>query len=440
MCDLKMSRFSFFTACFLLLGLTAPQSTSAETLQDAVKSVLTSYPTITAAEAAQEVIEQEAQEFRSNYFPDISLGATGGRIYGDNSTSRGLSVTRGAGYSYLWEGNAALTQNIFDGFETESRIESARMRAESGLKNIVDVRERLTAQTAQAYLDIMRTQTALNMIDAHLILLEDYRGRISSMVEEGAADEAERKQAEDTFLIAQTIRNDAEAEFHIAMAQYLQLTGRQPDGSLTMPQLRTDLLPQNLQDALGIAKNHPALIAAKLEAQSGDYDIDAETAAYYPDIDAEMSYLKRDQRDIIGGETIDARAVLSMNWEFATGGAVKARVRQRQQEQRELEALYEDLKRQINLGVHQAWAEYHASAKALNMLGTRLAINQDLVSTYETQFEGGNIRLLQLMQGKNTLFQVKIEHLNATYRRALAEMALLGSIARLQTSLGLSEL
>ena len=73
---------------------------------------MSSHPSLSAAVAGHEAATLEKREKRSALYPTVNLSATGGRIYGDNSTSRGLSVTRGAGYSWLWEGSATLRQNI----------------------------------------------------------------------------------------------------------------------------------------------------------------------------------------------------------------------------------------------------------------------------------------------------------------------------------------
>src|SRR5262245_58715393 len=112
----------------LVLAASGPRVACADTLETAVSSALKEHPSVESAQAVIDAAdEQEAEEF-SGYFPEVSLNGTGGRMYGDNATSRGLSVTRGSGYSYLWEGQAMVRQPIFDGFETRNRVESAEAK------------------------------------------------------------------------------------------------------------------------------------------------------------------------------------------------------------------------------------------------------------------------------------------------------------------------
>ena len=103
----------------------------AETLEEATAAALNSHPSIEGAKASSEEAAQAKREQFSNYFPTLSASSTAGRIYGDNATSRGLSVTRGAGYSGLWNGSVSAREKIFDGFETSNRVGAAKSRKAS---------------------------------------------------------------------------------------------------------------------------------------------------------------------------------------------------------------------------------------------------------------------------------------------------------------------
>ena len=75
-----------------------PSHSSAESLSEAVSRTLQQHPQVDGATAALRAAQQAEKEQFSAYFPTINATAQAGRIYGDNATSRGLSVTRGAGY------------------------------------------------------------------------------------------------------------------------------------------------------------------------------------------------------------------------------------------------------------------------------------------------------------------------------------------------------
>ena len=93
---MKKNVFLTFTSmlAFTFFSLHA----NAETLQEAVTDALASSPRIESALADRAEALEKIREERSGYFPRINATATGGRIFGDNATSRGTVTTRGEAY------------------------------------------------------------------------------------------------------------------------------------------------------------------------------------------------------------------------------------------------------------------------------------------------------------------------------------------------------
>ena len=143
-------------ACSGLLTLcvcVAATGARAETLGKAVEAALNHHPSVVAARANRDAYGEEQDESYAGYFPTLSASLQAGRMYGDNSTSRGLNTTRGVGYSWLGDGTVAVSQMLFDGFETSRRVDASGARIDSAMQNIIDVREELALKTVLAYLD-----------------------------------------------------------------------------------------------------------------------------------------------------------------------------------------------------------------------------------------------------------------------------------------------
>ena len=411
----------------------------AETLKEAVWSALSTHPSITTAKVDSSVAEEERREERSGYFPQIGISGQAGRIYGDNSTSRGLSVTRGAAYSNYWEGSFTARQMIFDAFETSNRVDSARARIDSANTNLVDITERLSFSVAQAYIDLLRAHKGLAMLTAHAKKVSDYQSRIKNMVDEGAADEAEYQQARDISTILDNMIADYNGQLRTAEAYYAELTGNLPAEELVLPTPRADMIPATVDEAIAYAKtNHPALKSAELMSESAAYDAAAEKASIYPDLDGEFSYLESEKRDVIGGELTDARAVVRLNWQFDTGGAQLARIEQKKLKEKEARSRTEEMERQIERALRLAYADYETNLKMLDSQERRASLTKTLFDTYNVQFEGARITLLQLMQADNQVFTAELEKTNGIFKIMAARYAILAGMGRLQESLNVS--
>jgi adhesin transport system outer membrane protein len=410
-----------------------------ESLESTIHAAFLQHPSIESAKAALDAANAERREHYSGYFPTLSASTTAGRIYGDNSTSRGLSVTRGAGYSGLWEGQVTARQPIFDGFETQNRVAAAEARKQSADMSLADVRESLALRSAQAYINLMRARQGLAMLKEQGDSVADYLGRIKGAVDSGTSDEAEHQQARDVSTILDGFIADYEAQVRAAEAEYMAITGRFPEGVLDAPATPLGRLPENIDEAIAAAlAEHPSLKAAEFTSASSQHEIGSEKAQLYPDLDGELSYYKADKEDLIGGESIDARAVMRMSWEFDTGGAQLARIKKKKYEHQEALARRNELNRQIEQGVRLAYSDLESARLQVANSDTRIELNEKLFETYKVQFEGARITLLQLMQSDNQLFNTKLERMNAGYRLLAAQYAALASMGRLQNSLTLA--
>lgn len=428
--------------CGAALALVSlPVAAHAENLEGAVTAALTYHPSVEAARAGRNAAHEESREQFSAYFPKLSLSGAAGRIYGDNATSRGLSVTRGAGYSDLGEGSIAMRQLVFDGRETTHKIEAAEARERSAGTAVLGVREGLALRAAQSYIDVMRARTGLVMLMQHRVKVAEYLDRIANMVDEGAADEAELQQARDVQVILDGFINDYQGQVRAAEAFYAEITGNFPEKELDRPTPRVDLIPAEADEALNYARSsHPLVMEAQQRSAAASFDKDAEKSALFPDINSELSYYKSSKDDIIGGEVVDARAVLKLDWDFSLGGAELARIERSKYAHIESLAQAGDVQRQIERDVRLAYSAYITAQKQLELLGERMDLNEKLFSTYKTQFEGARITQLQLMQAENQLFNTRLEKMNGEYRLLAAQYGVLASMGRLQESLSVASL
>lgn len=411
----------------------------AETLQEAVQATLESHPSIKTARTGSGIAAQEKREQFSGYFPQVAVSGQGGRVYQDNATSRGFETTRGAAYSNYWEGSLTARQMLYDGFETKNRVDSARARIKSADLNVMDVEERVAFGVAQAYIDMIRAREGLELLHTHAKKVVDYEARIKTMVDEGAANEAEYQQARDIRVILENMTADYEGQLRAAEAYYTELTGSVPAGELVMPSPRAELILESADEAVAYAKaNHPALQSASLMTRSAAFDAKAEKGTLYPDVDGEISYLESEKDDVIGGEVTDGRAVVRLNWELETGGAQLARIEQKKLKEKETASRAQEMERQIERTIRLAYSEYKTALAQADTQERRLSLNEKLFETYNVQFEGARITLLQLMQSDNQLFTAQLEKMNGKFRLLAARYAILAGIGRLKESLNTS--
>ncbi len=436
---MRRSRFLVYTLTGAL-GLALCNHAQAETLREAVLTALANHPSVDIAKAQKDIASEEENEQYSNLFPYVSANATGGRIFQNNATSRGTTTSRGEAYSWLWEGGGSVTQPIFDGFETYDRIKAAKSRENAADLTLTDAREGLALRAAQAYYNVMRAKEAHAKAASYREKIADYVSRIDSMVESGAGDDTESAQAKNIQSQLDNTVAEMEGQVKLALADYNEVVGQLPVGDLKDTDDAAPALFKDVTDAVGYGtQNHPLVLSAQKTMDAEDKEVSAEKGTLLPDLSGELSYLKRDQKEDIGGEFVDGRAVMHLNWGFATGGADLARIRKAKAERSEALARIAQTKRNVERDIRRAYAEYETAEKQKELSTKRADVTKNLFDTYEKQFEASKVRILQVMQAENQVFTTQLEQINADYRVKLAEYNVLASAGRLLDVLNVAD-
>ncbi len=408
----------------------------AETLVDAVIFALDNHPAIAGVQDQIAAAGHGKKAEIANYYPEIMANATAGRVFQDNSTSRGLVTDRGAAYSGYGDGSVSMRQMLFDGLETKNRVKAADARLKSKNYDLMKTKEEIIFSVVSDYIEILRLRSALILLSKQLEAIEDYKSRIIVMVKEGVADEAELQQALDVSMVVDSAIADYEGRLEAVRASYYEATGRVPKGGFLVPKSVKGLINANISDAVDMAKNnHPMLMSVRMASNAARHDMKVEQSKMYPDISGELSYYKSDKKDVIGGQSRDARAVIKMNWAFSTGGREFEEFRKKQSEHAAASRRILEVERQIERKVYEAYAFYRTMQRKLQLSADRVELNEKLVGAYKSQFEGARISLLSLMRAESQLFKAKLEHSDNRFNLLAAEYGILASTSSLQENI-----
>ncbi len=430
-----LRKLLFFSSALAILAPAA--AASAESLEEAVETALNNHPTVEAAIAARDAAIENQEEQFAGYFPRLRVNAASGRVYGDNSTSRGLSVSRDSDYSWQHEGGITLSQMLFDGFRTPNRVGAAESRRAAANDDIVSVREELAYQTAIAYFGVLRVSEERARIKEYAERIDDQISRIKTMVDSGAAHEAELQQANDMRITMERFLNESERRLDIARITYAELTGHYPEGEMKLPEYSQEIITDvdfAVTDALA---NHPAITTTSYRAEAMEKEIGIEKSALYPELNAELSYYKKDVDDRIGGEVIDAKGMVRVNWNFSLGGEQIDRIQKKRHEYYNSLTKVNERSRILEREIRSAYANMDAADKQFQLNQRRAALHEALVKVYKNQFEGGAVTLLQLVQAENQHFVATMEEIAARYELLAAKHNVLARSGKLQSALNI---
>lgn len=433
-----LGRVGFICACLAtasLVALTAPAAAS--TIAETVATAVTTHPTIDAGYAARKAAKNFASEQRAGFFPTIAVNGRGGRVNADDDTTR--ANTGADAYSWLGEGSVTLTQPIFAGFSTIQRTGAARERFLSADRQLNSTAEEVALKAARAHLNMMRTRELLELASRYLDDIAKRRENIRLMLSEGAADEAELLQADEIHMAAKSTRLGYEEAFRQAEADFIEATGMAPTDVLEFGEAHWDaMLPTSIEQAIATAVgNNPRLAGAGNMVNALRREANAEKGTLLPRLDAEISYLEKDQDDDLGGELSNAQAMMKMSWNFSTGGAQLARISRARAQEMEAVSKRADILRTLEHDVRQKFTSVEVVDKQFELYAGRESASESVLQNYYEQFEGGKQSNLQLISAASRLFDARTARTDAFYRRLLARFELLNVMGTLRGAFGI---
>ena len=113
-------------------------------------------------------------------------------------------------------------------------------------------------------------------------------------------------------------------------------------------------------------------------------------------------------------------------------------MRRRSHEYAQTKAQQDETARQIERDVRRAWVEVETARKQATVARSRTGLNESLLKTYQTQFEGAKITMLQILQAENALFGTQAGGIDAHWRTVAAGYGLLAGMGSLQTSMNIT--
>lgn len=408
--------------------VTAP-SAGAFTIEEAMGLAIADHPGAKAARLEAEAAEREIGSARSGYFPTISLDGSVRREKTDRPTFERTMTAE--------EYSLTLTQPIFDGMRTPSRVSAAEADAEA---------ENLTAQSklndvaldaAYAYLAVLEARQRLALLKEHETRARDIAGRIERRAE---ADPGLRSltvvggsQTEE----ARYLVLNAERELALAETRYRELIGAEPE-SLQPPIEPAGLMELTPDEAVaGAERHHPALAAARARAEAADGTREAARANFFPQLDAEVR--ARNGRNIegISGPDDDYYVGLRLTYNFATGGRDFYDVSAADYREQAAAIRIHDVAREVRLGVLEALENYRSAKDTHQVLQRREAAASELVRVYDAQFIGGQRDLLDLffvLNEERAASRAELDARFAKLRSAYGVVAAMGELAPIAAS------
>ncbi|MGP3590708.1 TolC family outer membrane protein [Vagococcus sp. WN89Y] len=380
----------------LLLGADA----GATTLEQAVKDAILWHPEVSSSSNRRFSAEQDLRAARGGYYPTVDLNAGTGWEQTDNSS------TRASGQHlrdlHRSESSITVTQNLFNGFATQSEIARQTATVNSRAWTVMDTSENTALTAIQIYLDVLRGRQMVKLAEENLKNHERIFDQIRLRTEQGVGRQADYEQAEARLAQARNNLLTEQTNLEDSQANYFSAVGKEADELVMPPAFPA---PASLDAAREeMLQNSPLLKQAEADVEATRQQYETAKSRFYPNVNLEVGRTMDNNIDGTRGHSQEWQAMVRMRYNLYNGGIDQAALRSDAYKMQEAQDVKRNAIRQSTEELRLAWNALKNAEKQVPIAKDYAERSKTVRTAYQEQFSLGDRSLLDMLDSENEVF------------------------------------
>lgn len=395
------------------------------TLEEGVKSLLTSNPKFKESVETFNSVRQEYNVAENGYRPTLDLVSSYGHesLKSPSSGNRKISSMRD-------ETSLVLTQNIFNGFGTQSAIKQQKGRLDAAGFSVAERADRITLQFTNAYLSLIKQKELWVLAEENVKTHEAIFKQIKERSDAGFGRLSETQQAGSRFTLAKSNLVSQKNNYKDAVSTFEKFYGKSVDSDeLTKPVFMV-ALPDSFEK---IKKNsftcNPTVKIQEANIRFSEASHEASQAAFYPKIDFEVAGTVANDLSGVDGKEESASALLRLRYNLYNKGADLLNKEKHAILILKEKELMASVERDLMESVRFSWESYENTKERINFLNEHKNYSKETLDAYQQEFMIGRRDLLNLLDAEG-------EYYSARQALVEAEMMLIYAKYRLLDNMG----
>lgn len=384
-------------------GYPSPPAAGAPvTVTDTIYGVLRHHRAIRGMQENRQVLEHEVRRAQAGFGPSVDIsGRAGGSLLSDRTT-RDYDLDKKM-YG-IGEISGRLTQPIWDGFATRSRVRSAKATLESVRHRLFDTATTLSLDGIIAHIDLLRRRAIYELSEKNVAAHRAILGQTEDRSNLGADTEADVSQAQSRLARALSSLSEAQAALLVAEDTYARLTGMPPSANLQPVSMPPEVFKGPKAVYEQAEKNNPKLAAYLQDIRVAQGDKELAESTFYPTINAEVGPTYSDRGGSYDRWVYSFDAVGTMRWNVFNSGADVAETKAAQARIRQARQTMYDFADDLRLDIESTWVNYLSAQDQYKNYSEAVKYNEFTRVAYLEQFQLGKRSLLDVLDAENELY------------------------------------
>ena len=377
-------------------------------LKNTVSLTLKNHRGLKIIQENRDVVLHELRRAEAGWGPSVDVVGRAGVSRLSNTTTRPLDADKG-----MYGTNSigiTLTQPLWDGFATRSRVRTAEATVDFMSFRVFDNATTFALDGLIAHVDVLRRRAILNLAKANVRQHKEILASEEERVALGASSSAEVSQTQGRLARALSTLTEAEASLREGESSYIRLTGGPVPAALEEVRVPADTYTDYDMIIQTAQKNNPKLKAyfADIKAARGEKEL--AHSAYHPKINLEAGPAYSDRGGPGNQWTSSLDAQLVMRWNIFNSGADKAETEAAESRMRMSSQVMYNFMDDLALEIENTWTRYLAAIDQKKYYAEAISYNTATRDAYLEQFQLGERSLLDVLDAESELFNSSTQY------------------------------
>ena len=367
---------------------------SAVTIEEHVQTTLDTNPQMQKRISDYKSIRYDLDKAKAGYKPTVDLTGS----IGPEHTERKQPNPDEEEELIRKEAGIVVTENLFQGFNTQSEIDEQEARIEAAQSYVMQEANTLALRSAELYLAVLTNKALLDIEHDNVKAHERIYKMIREKMEAGLGKRSDLEQTEARMALAYANYIAQQNNYQDALVNFERVNGTLLSADdMVMPE--APALPgETLEDmALLAMKYNPTLEVERHNIATQIAKQEKEKNGFYPRLDAELSADYKNNIDGIENDDRAYRAMLRLYYNLYNGGRDEATRLQNQELIAGQKNALSEQERAVAEKLKLAWMSYQYYTHRIRCLELHAMLSDRTTESYAEEYHLGRRGLIHLL-------------------------------------------
>jgi len=425
----------------LVIGFAVALTARADTLNGALINAYQNNPQLNSQRAVVRQTDESVPQALSGYKPTVTATAQTGQAWTSNlaksGTGNAVTYPRTSFGSSPSSANLTISQNLFNGFQTENRVRQAESNTSAAREALRVAEQTILLNAATAYMDLLRDSALLELQRRNVEVLQEQLRQTRDRFNVGEVTRTDVAQAESRLAQGRATVLTAESQYARSRANYRQFIG--VEAGVLQPGAPVDrLTPRRMIEAIEIARaRHPSVGVAMFGIDAAVLQVKITEGSLYPQARLIGTVQQNWETNLTTQlQTFNAFVAAQVTVPIFNAGptgatdtysSIRAAKETVGQKRMDLDAARD----QVQANVVTAWGQLEAAKAQILATQAQVASAEIALNGVREEARVGQRTTLDVLNAQQELVNARTALVTAQHDRVVASYSLLGTVGEL---------